>query len=344
MKIPESTNSTIALIDKYHEKQNEQPPTRYHLGVSMLGEKCDRKLWLSFRWAVRENFEGRILRLFRRGHNEESTIVSDLRAIGVDIRNTTSSQSRVNFGKHVSGSLDGIIESGLPEAPKARHVAEFKTHSKKSFDDLVKKGLKESKPIHWTQLNVYMYGKDIDRGFYLAVNKDSDELYQERIELDKPAAIKAIERGQKITMSDRMPIGLSDDETYYECKFCPNHSFCFKEKLTKEVNCRTCAFSTAKEDSTWHCTRWDDVIPNEAQYLGCDNHVLHPDLVPWDIETAHDEWHAIYIVNGKPILNGADGYHSKELVANPQACDENDRFVESLRSEMGARIIESEGE
>lgn len=342
MKIPENENTTIALIDKYHEKQNEKPTQRYHLGVSMLGEKCDRKLWISFRWAIKEPFEGRILRLFRRGHNEEATIVSDLRAIGVDIRNTTSTQSRVNFGKHVSGSLDGIIESGLPEAPKSRHVAEFKTHSKKSFDDLEKKGLKESKPMHWTQLNTYMYGKDIDRGFYLAVNKDNDSIYTERIELDKSEAIKAIERGQKITMSGRMPVGLSDDETYFECRFCSNHTFCFKTNLTKEVNCRTCAFSTAKEDSMWHCAKWDDVIPNEAQYIGCDSHVLHPDLVPFEIEPAKDEWHAIYIINGKKVLNGVDGYLSSEIVANPNACVEGDKFIDDLRGEFGARIIEND--
>lgn len=341
MKIPESDNSTVALIDKQVEKLNKELP-RPHLGASLLGNKCDRALWLSFRWCVTEKFSGRILRLFRRGHNEEATIVSDLRAIGVDIRNTTSSQSRVNFGKHVSGSLDGIIESGLPEAPKARHVAEFKTHSKKSFDELEKKGLKESKPIHWTQLNTYMYGKDIDRGFYLAVCKDDDRIYTERIELDKDAAIKAIERGQKITMSDRMPVGLSDDETYFECRFCPNHTFCFKTKLTKEVNCRTCNFATAKEDSTWFCERWQDTIPNEAQYVGCDSHTLHIDLVPWDIEAGKDEWHPIFIINGKKVLNGADGYLSSEIVANHEACADGDGFVSELRGNMGARIIESD--
>jgi len=342
MKIPENQNTTVALIDAYHQQLNAKEQPRPHLGVSMLGDKCDRKLWLQFHWAIKEPFPGRILRLFRRGHNEESTIVSDLRAIGIDIRNTTSTQSRINFGKHVSGSLDGIIESGLPEAPKSRHVAEFKTHSKKSFDDLEKKGLKESKPMHWTQINTYMFGKDIDRGFYLAICKDDDRIYTERIELDKPAAIKAIERGQKITMSERMPVGLSDDPTYFECRFCNSHEFCHKTKLTKEVNCRTCAFSTAKEDSTWHCGRWDDVIPNDAQYVGCDSHVLHPDLTPWDIEPAKDEWHAVYVINGKKVLNGADGYLSSEIVANPDACADGDGFVRELRDDMGARIIEND--
>lgn len=338
MKIPENENSTIALIDKQVEKLNKEKP-RLHLGASLLGNKCDRALWLQFHWVVNESFSGRMLRLFKVGHEFEPQIINQLRSIGVDIR---SSQDRVDFGKHVSGSVDGIIYSGLPEAPSAKHVFEAKTHGQKSFDALLKEGVQKSKPLHYIQMQVYMHGLKIDRALYIGINKNTSELYQERIELDKPAAIKAIERGQKITMSERMPVGLSDDPTYFECRFCSSHEFCHKTNLTKEVNCRTCAFSTAKEDSTWHCGRWDDVIPNDVQYVGCDSHVLHPDLVPFEIEPAKDEWHAVYVINGKPVLNGADGYLSSEIVANSLACSEEDPFVKELRKTMGARIIEND--
>jgi hypothetical protein len=335
MLIPKNENTTISQIEKYHEKQNNKPIQRYHLGVSILGHKCEKYLWLNFRWAVKEDFEGRILRLFRRGNNEEATIVSDLRAIGVDIRNTTSSQSRVDFGKHVSGSLDGIIESGLPEAPMTRHVAEFKTHSKKSFDELVKKGLKESKPMHWTQLNTYMFGKNIDRGFYLGICKDNDEIYTERIELDKPAAKKAVERAQRITMLDRMPEPMSADPTWFECKYCPAHKMCHETKLTTQSNCRTCAHSTAKEDSTWFCERWESDIPYDAQYAGCDSHTLHPNMVPYERKESDKDFHAIYIIDGKPVLNGEDGYLSSEIISNPIACANPDKFMDEVRAEGG---------
>ena len=109
--IPEPTATTAKAIDAYHESKKEKP--RPHMGVSLLGHPCDRWLWLSFRWAIQEDFPGRILRLFRRGHHEENWIVQDLRAIGVHIRATGGKQSRVEFGSHVSGSLDGIIEEYL---------------------------------------------------------------------------------------------------------------------------------------------------------------------------------------------------------------------------------------
>ena len=142
--------NTVTLIDKYHESRQEPP--RFHLGGSLIGHKCERYLWLSFRWAVIEKFEGRLLRLFRRGQLEETQIIKDLRSIGVDIRST---QDKVDFGKHFSGSVDGIIYSGLSESNK-KHVAEFKTHSRKSFDDLESKGLEKSKPMHYAQMQVYM--------------------------------------------------------------------------------------------------------------------------------------------------------------------------------------------
>jgi len=320
MKIFE-LDQIASLIDKHHEEQQEGP--RPHLGASMLGHPCDRWLWLSFRWAVVEKFNGRMLRLFRRGHNEEAQIISDLRAIGIDVQTPTAGQSRVDFGSHVSGSLDGIIESGVPDAPKARHIFEAKTHSLKSFNDVKAKGVKESKPMHWAQMQLYMLGTELNYALYVAVCKDDDRIYTERVRLDLPAAQKLVERGYRITQSDRMPEPLSKNPTWHECKYCPAHDMCHKLKTTKEVNCRTCAHSTALPNSTWHCARWDDVIPVEAQREGCESHVLHPDLVPWERRESTNEWQAVYIVKGKQIANGAPGggvYSSKELLANSDAC------------------------
>ena len=341
MKIPDPNNSIAALIDRAHEERNDRP--RPHLGCSMLGHPCDRWLWLSFRWAVVERFPGRILRLFRRGHMEESTIVSDLRAIGIDIQSTGKSQARVHFGAHVSGSIDGIIYSGVPEAPKKKHLAEFKTSSKKAFDDTVKKGVKASKPVHYAQMQVYMYGKDIDRALYLVVCKDDDRIYTERVRLDKKEAERLIERGKRITLAERMPEPLSTDPSWFQCKFCPGHSFCFDTHMTERVNCRTCAHVTPLDDSTWHCARYDaGNIPVDHQHDGCACHVLHPDLVPWQRAESANEWEAVYIIDGREVCNGEGGshtYESRELVSNLAACLSGDDGIEAIRNEMGGRLI-----
>ena len=317
-KLPDPVNTIATMIDQYHASKKSKP--RPHMGVSLLGHHCDRWLWINFRWAVVEDFDGRILRLFRRGHSEEDTIIRDLRNIGVDIR---SSQRRVDFGNHVSGSLDGVIEKGVPEAPKARHVAEFKTHSKKSFDDMVKNGVEKSKPMHFIQMQVYMHGTNINRALYLAVCKDDDRIYTERVKYNKKVAEDAIIRGKRIAMSDRMPEPCSADPSWYQCKFCPAHSFCHKAEPTKRVNCRTCAHSTAMADSTFRCERHDaDNIPEDFQHEGCVDHILHPDMVPWVMEGSDDGHSVKWKIGDKWVVNGEGGYKSREIIANAEALDD----------------------
>ena len=316
MKLPEPNISIANLIDRQIELTQEAP--RPHLGASLLGHPCDRYLWLMFRWAVIEKFDGRILRLFQRGQREEAIIISLLRSIGIEVEERAE-QMRVDFGAHVSGSIDGIILGGVPEAPTKRHIAEFKTHSLKSFNDLESKGVKESKPMHWCQMQCYMKGSGIDRALYVAVCKDNDHLYTERVRYDEAAAISLINRGTRITTSDRIPEPLSADPSWYQCKFCPCYDFCFNTHITKEINCRTCALSTARGNSTWTCMRYGEAeIPLEAQRAGCEGHVLHPDLVPWKVSNSDEDFTAVYEIEGKIIKNGAPDsqvYSSQELLS-----------------------------
>lgn len=338
MKIPTVSLDPVAeLIDRHHQSKTEHP--RPHLGASTLGHHCERWLWLSFRWAARESFDGRTLRLFRRGQNEEAVIIDDLRAIGIKI---DDQQARVDFGAHVSGSLDGIIESGVPQAPKKRHVAEFKTHSKKSFDDLVSNGVQKSKPMHYAQMQVYMLGTGIDRALYVAVCKDDDRLHTERVRLDKKAAEALVEKGKRIALSDRMPPPISTDPTWYQCRWCAAHDLCHGSKVVQHVSCRTCAHVTPLEDSTWRCERYQaDDIPAEFQREGCDAHVFNPDLVPWVLLGTSTDTVAVWVIDGHEVRNGhpSEGaYTSREILINLDAVKCADEVVEKVRKKFDARV------
>lgn len=334
-RIPDPMNSIAALIDQAHENIPSKP--RPHMGASMLGHYCDRWLWLSFRWAVQPNFPGRVLRLFRRGHKEEDLIVSDLRRIGVDVSNTGAAQAKVDFGCHVSGSIDGILFN-LPNAPMTKAILECKTHSEKSFNDLVKNGLEKSKPQHWVQCHTYMLGRKLDRALYYAINKNDDAIYTEWVKFDRDVAMKAIDRGKRLALDERLPPPISTDASWYQCKFCDAYAFCHQKEPTKHANCRTCANVTPKDDGTFYCERWSDTIPVEHQYDGCDSHVIHPDLVPWSFEGSEDGLHVTWDINGVKVLNGPDGYKSREIVANPAAC--GDGFVETVKAVFpGAEVV-----
>lgn len=337
MKIPDPKITIQKLIDQHHF--NCQSPPRPHMGCSILGHLCDRYLWLSFRWAVIEKLDGRILRLFRRGQLEELTILQDLRAVGVQV---SDRQGMVDFGCHISGSVDGVITQGVPEAPMKYHILECKTHSKKSFDDVQKNGVEKSKPQHFIQMQLYMLGLKIDRALYYAICKDTDEIYTERVRFNKELAQKYVDRGKRIVQSDRMPEPLSTDPSWYQCKFCPAWDFCHKNHTTKEVNCRTCCHSTATEQSTWTCAKHDNAeVPVDFQRIGCESHLIHPDLVPWKM-IDHNEHELTFEIDGKPVRNGepdAFVFSSREILANPHACANPDNTSEAMRDVLDGRIV-----
>ena len=229
---------------------------------------------MKFRWCLNENFDGRILRLFRRGHMEELTIVQDLQDAGFKVSNYGDNQTKVDFGTHLSSEIDGIIEI------EGEVLAlECKTHSDKSFQKLKKEGVFKSKFMHWVQCNVYMYGLGCTKALYYAINKNNDEIYTEIIELDPELAERYIERGQRLATQDELPLPISDNPSWYECKFCNMYTFCHGKGEMINKSCRTCAYSTACEDGTWYCEKHLGELDETTQLHGCDSYELHDHLI-----------------------------------------------------------------
>ena len=59
---------------------------RTHLGASQVGAKCAREPWYGFRHVLDVPFDGRMLRLFDRGKEEEWRFYTWLEAMGIDVR------------------------------------------------------------------------------------------------------------------------------------------------------------------------------------------------------------------------------------------------------------------
>ena len=320
-QIPEPTNTTAQLIYKLYEKQDTP---RQYLGWSQIGKPCDRKLWLDFRNAVNDVIEPRIRRLFDTGNREETRILDELEKAGCKVERfdpKTGKQFAVlSHGGHFRGHADAIV-TGLPEAPKTRHLVDVKTINVKKMDALLKAGMEKQYPEYWAQGHGYMGKMGLTRAMFIFVCKNDDRLHIERFDYDKYVFEKYENRAKKIIFSDRMPPPLSDDPTWYQCLYCSAKEFCHDTKMTKNVNCRTCANSTAMPDGTWHCSHYDATIPAESQAEGCTSHLLHPDLVPWTYEPF--EHGVTWLTPWGKIQNGAGDanvYESAEIVANPQAC------------------------
>ena len=372
-KLPEQVTVLTAIENAVVAALGGRP--RPHLGASMIGKECERALWYSFHWAITGNkLSGRMLRLFDRGQEEEARFIRWLELAGVTVSAVdprTGQQythADPDCGNHFGGSMDGAC-IGLPDAPKTWHVQEFKTHSDKSFKDVAKKGVLASKPEHYAQMQVYMHWSQMDRALYMAVNKNDDTLYVERIAYDKDAVLTLLARAKRVITEKEPPAGISERADWYQCKCCDYHAICHGrvDELTgligpqalPDVHCRSCLHSTAEltPDSEgkarWSCTRWQADIPVEGQYQGCAEHRYIPALIPWAAVTDAIEVDGVvadvaYELKGESLqafVNGASSpspevpfYSSAELKAlHPLLV--GDANLQALREQMGATFI-----
>lgn len=71
-------------VDNYCNRKWKDEP-RSHLGASLIGDNCQRKLWYGFRWCGGEKLIPRVKRLFDRGHKEEERFIDYLTGIGCKV-------------------------------------------------------------------------------------------------------------------------------------------------------------------------------------------------------------------------------------------------------------------
>lgn len=313
--IPKPQPSTVRAIYAAYEAANK-PRDGRSISVSTLAEECDRKLFYDFRWVTpHEKIEGRTLRIFETGNIEEDRWIQNLRMIGCDVveRDDRGRQIMVEAcGGHVRGYLDSEI-LGLPEAPKTIHVGEMKSHNLKSFTALKKSGVKISKPAHYGQIQTYMHQRGRDRGIYLAVCKDNDELYAERMELDLDYVTRLLARAQRIIDANEPPAKLHenpDAKMAFACQWCKHKPVCH-EGAWARTNCRTCIYSTPEEGGSWSCARWSKPLSADEQAEGCPAHLFLPGLVPGrQIDVDEENETITYELNsGKTWV---DGLHEGE--------------------------------
>lgn len=262
-------------IDEFCKREFDED-ARTHLGASIIGHDCKAYAWNTFRWLKFEQFSGRMLRLFNRGHEEERRFIRWLIGAGFqvyDIDPQTGKQYRiVGVNGHFGGSLDSIIY------PPANYnineplawLGEFKTHNDASFKKLQKSGVAASKPQHFRQMCSYGRAYGFKYGLYCAVNKNDDDLYFEIVPLDYRQADDLFRKADGIIHSLKQPPKIAQTETFFTCKTCDFKGICHKKELPTK-NCRSCVNAKPVENAQWHCSYYNDIIPLNFISKGCDN-------------------------------------------------------------------------
>ena len=274
---------------------------RKHLGGSMIGRKCSRELYYAFRWVKKPDFTGRnmqgeqtrhagqTLRLFQRGHNEEIPFTEYLVGIGCRLEATPETQMRISdVGGHFGGSLDNVgylpERYGVPD----RMLFEFKTMNMASFNKMKNK-IKKNKtaglmkpifpdvyPIYWSQVCVYGYKMGLKYVYFMGVDKNTDELHVEIVELDWEHGKTMLDKAAMIITAKTAPPKISLHRTFMDCQWCNFTDICHGDangnKLPVEKNCRACKHGTAADDKKWTCDlapAGQNTIPDEVIPVGC---------------------------------------------------------------------------
>lgn len=277
MSINEELNRKI----NRHIEETQSDKPRTHLGFSVLGKRCVRQVWYGFRWVYHVRHMGRMLRLFQRGHGEETRMAAHLRAIGfkLDLVNPETKRQFLAsfFSGHVGGSSDGRIEPNDDLVPgmEGQGLFECKTHGDKSFKKLVKEGLILSKPEHYTQMQMYMGSQGLTWGLYCAVNKNDDELHFELVVFKPEVYAMYLDRGSAVVFARTPPPRFTSDSSHFECKFCDYRETCWKDRPYAK-SCRSCAFAEAvieegNENADWYCHKHGGVLPKSFIPKGCDD-------------------------------------------------------------------------
>lgn len=263
----------VADIDEHcRVKYNDGPRT--HLGASLLAHPCEMYLWLVYRWAHEEKFDGRMQRLFNRGHREEQRWFEWLRDTGwtaTDVDPTTGKQIRISFAEgHGGGSLDA--EASHPVyTDNEIMLGEFKTYNDKQFTKLKRDGLQKAKPQHWGQKCTYGFARKIRYGFYAAICKNDDQIIIEVHQLDWSLGEHLMRRGTEVILSKTPPPRLSDNQAWQDCKWCGKYLVCHGGEPL-DVNCRSCRHAEPHRNGEWFCTLHNGTIPADFIPKGCKDH------------------------------------------------------------------------
>lgn len=241
-----------AIIDAAMQAENAAQTPRNYLGASRVGDDCLRKLGYEFHHAPKDEgreFKGKTLRIFDMGHDGEERQASYLRLAGFKLITHKPDGHQIGFAVawdeeagcyRFSGHLDGVVT----EAPYAAGLTvpalwEAKSLGDKSWNDTVKKGVRASKPVYFAQMQLYMSYLDLadNPGLFTALNRNTGELYAERVPFDPAAAQAASDKGVKVVTSnepEELP-RVATTATDYRCKFCDFASRCWAEPKAAEA-------------------------------------------------------------------------------------------------------------
>ena len=226
-----------ALIDAALEAEHRSKPPRDYLGGSRIGEPCARRLAYEVRLTQVDDgseFHGRLLRIFDAGHQFEDLTIRWLQAAGFDLRTRARDGGQFGFsvaGGRLRGHIDGAVVGGPNVGIAWPALFEHKALKQSSWTDLVKRGLRQARPIYFAQCQLYMAYMQLEVSLFTAMNKDTQELYHEVVPFDPAEAQKLSDKAVEILRAveaEELPPRIASNADFYLCRRCPYAGRCWE--------------------------------------------------------------------------------------------------------------------
>lgn len=225
-----------AHVDAALVARNQRQQPRDYLGGSRVGEDCARKLVYEITHTAKDpgrDFDGGILRIFAAGHVFEELSIRWLRAAGFDLRDRGADGEQFGFvaaGGRLRGHADGVIVAGPDIGITWPALFEHKALGAKSWNDVVKRGLRQSKPIYFAQVQLYMAYFSLEVALLTALNRDSLALHHEVVPFDPAEAQRLSDRAVDILRAagaGELPPRIAANADFFVCRFCPYAARCW---------------------------------------------------------------------------------------------------------------------
>lgn len=241
IKQPEYYDPLVQNLYDYVESESAKETPRQYVGASSIGDDCERKLYYNFHRAAEAQPTGAKGTLAANdGHRSEEVAAAYLRQLpSIQLWTKKEDGSQYGFtdlnGKF-RGHLDGIIK-GIPLAPATPHVWEHKAKNQRLYDALtklkekfhIKEVLKKWDAVYYAQAVIYMHYYDLTRHYMTVSLPGFRDLQTIRTDANPTFAQSLIEKAKRVINATRPPMGISQNPTWFECKFCKFNHICFKE-------------------------------------------------------------------------------------------------------------------
>ena len=225
------------LLDDALVTERKAQPPRTYLGASRIGEPCCRRLAFEVIATPPDEgrgFDGRALRIFDAGHVFEALSIRWLRAAGFHLRTERRDGGQFGFSiadGRIRGHIDGVIVGGPDIGLPWPALWEHKALNARSWEDLVKKGVRQSKPLYWAQVQLYMAYLDVPVTLFSALNKNTQELFHEVVHLD-PADAQALSDKAVAVLraadAGELPPRAGSGADHWFCRFCDYTRRCWE--------------------------------------------------------------------------------------------------------------------